>query len=105
MGLRSALSPGTRSVRLTLVLLMLAFVLSGCATTAAVVPPGGDAGAQAMLGASAAPARSTMGGRTQTVGLPLSRKGKIGLWAGVAVFLAYLMASDGEEDGAGSVDP
>jgi hypothetical protein len=32
-----------------------------------------------------------MGGRTQTVGLPLSRGGKIGLWAGVTVFLAYLI--------------
>ena len=84
---------------------MLASVLSGCATTAAVVPPGGDAEAQAMLRANAAPARSTMGGRTQTVGLPLSRAGKIGLWAGVAVFLGYLMATDGEEDGAGSGRP
>ena len=80
---------------------MLASVLSGCATTATVVPPGG---AQAPLSA-AAPARSASGGRTQTVGLPLSRGGKIGLWAGVAVFLAYLMATDGEEDGAGSADP
>ncbi len=86
-------------------LLVLASVLSGCATTAAVVPPGGDVEAQAMARANAAPARSTMGGRTQTVGLPLSRAGKIGLWAGVAVFLAYLMAADGEEDAGGPADP
>jgi len=84
---------------------MLASVLSGCVTTATVVSPGGDAEAQAMSRANAAPARSSMGGRTQTVGLPFSRAGKIGLWAGVAVFLAYLMATDGEEDGAGSADP
>jgi hypothetical protein len=86
-------------------LLILACVLSGCATTAAVVPPGGDAEAQPMSRANAAPTRSTMGGRTQTVGLPLSRAGKIGLWTGVAVFLGYLMATDGDEDGAGPADP
>ncbi len=81
-------------------LLMLAVVLSGCATTAVVVPPGVDAETQAPLQARGT-TRSTSGSRTQTVGLPLSRAGKIGLWAGVAVFLAYLMESDGEE----SVDP
>ena len=84
---------------------MLATVLSGCATSVAVVPPGGDSEAQPVVRANAAPARSTMGGRTQSVGLPLSRAGKIGLWAGVAVFLGYLMATDGEDDGAGSTEP
>jgi hypothetical protein len=49
--------------------------------------------------------RTTSGSRTQTVGLPLSRAGKIGLWTGVAVFLAYLMATDGEEDEADSAEP
>jgi uncharacterized protein YceK len=83
--------------------LVLASVLSGCATTAAVVPHGGAAEAQAPLQARGT-TRSTSGSRTQTVGLPLSRAGKIGLWAGVAVFLAYLMASDGEES-ADAVDP
>jgi hypothetical protein len=84
-------------------LLMVAVVLSSCATTAAVVPPGGAAETQAQLQARRT-TRSTSGSRTQTVGLPLSRAGKIGLWAGVAVFLAYLMASDGEES-ADAVDP
>jgi hypothetical protein len=37
--------------------------------------------------------------------LPLSRGGKIGLWTGVAVFLGYLMATDGEEDGDATPDP
>jgi hypothetical protein len=37
--------------------------------------------------------------------LPLTRAQKLGFWAGVAVFLAYLMASDGEDDDAGPVDP
>ena len=85
-------------------LLMLAVVLSGCATTAAVVPPGGDAGTQAALQARGT-TRSTSGSRTQTIGLPLSRAGKIGLWAGVAVFLAYLVASDDSEESADAVGP
>ena len=60
-----------------------------------------------MLGAAAAPARSTMGGRTQTVGLPLSRAREYwGVWdLQLAVFLGYLMATDGDEDGAGPADP
>jgi uncharacterized protein YceK len=84
-------------------LLMLAVVLSGCASTAVVVSSRGDPETQAALQARGT-TRSTSGSRTQTVGLPLSRAGKIGLWAGVAVFLAYLMASDGEES-ADAVDP
>jgi hypothetical protein len=88
------------------VLLLLATaVLSGCAAMEAVIPAGGDAEGRAMSAASAAPARTSSGGSTRTVGLPLSRKGKIGLWAGVAVFLAYLMHSDGEPEVAGSGDP
>jgi hypothetical protein len=82
---------------------MLASVLAGCATAAAVVQ--GDAvEAQAPLQARRT-TRSTSGSRTQTVGLPLSRGGKIGLWTGVAVFVAYLMASDGEDSDADPVDP
>ena len=57
-----------------------------------------------MLAANAGSVRTT-GSRTQKIGLPLSRGGKIGLWTGVAVFLAYMMATDGEEDGAGTADP
>ena len=57
-----------------------------------------------MLGANAGSTRTT-GSRTQTIGLPLGRGTKIGLWTGVAVFLAYLMATDGEEDGAGAAEP
>ena len=84
-------------------LLMLASVLAGCATAAAVVQ--GDAvEAQAPLQARRT-TRSTSGSRTQTVGLPLSRGGKIGLWTGVAVFVAYLMASDDEDSDADPVDP
>jgi uncharacterized protein YceK len=85
-------------------LVVLAVALSGCATTAVVVPTGGDAETQAALQARGT-TRSTSGSSTQTVGLPLSRAGKIGLWAGVAVFRAYLMASDGEEESADAVDP
>jgi len=57
-----------------------------------------------MLAANAGSVRTT-GSRTQKVGLPLSRGGKIGLWTGVAVFLAYLMATDGEDAAAGTTDP
>ncbi len=83
---------------------MLASALWGCAMTATAVLPNADAEARPMFAASAGPARST-GGRTQTVGLPLSRGGKIGLWAGVAVVLAYLMASDGEDEVAAPAGP
>ena len=88
-----------------LLLLAAAAILSGCATTTTVVVRGDEIAGSAKLAASQGAGRSTSGGRTQTVGLPLSRKGKIGLWAGVAVFLAYLMDSDGEEDGGGSAAP
>ena len=84
---------------------MLLFVLSGCAHTEASVALRHDGEAETLSSASARASRSTSTGRTQTVGLPLSRAGKIGLWAGVAVFLAYLMQSDGDEDGEGSTGP
>jgi len=77
-------------------------VLQGCAAMTGVAP---KSDGEPLMTASARPAQSTRNGRTQTVGLPLSRAGKIGLWAGVAVFLAYLMDSDGEGDSAGSAEP
>jgi len=82
-------------------LLVAVCVLSGCAAVPGVAPPRDG---QAALAASAAPARST-GSRTQTVGLPLGRAGKIGLWSGVALFLAYLMHTDGDDDEAASTGP
>jgi hypothetical protein len=85
-------------------LLIAAAAFSGCATNAALVPVRGELEGRGLSIASAQTTRTTTG-RTQTVGLPLSRAGKIGLWTGVAVFLAYLMATDGEEDGAAPVDP
>lgn len=85
------------------VLLVLSAALSGCVTTGAIVGPCGDADCRAM--AASAGSSRTAGSRTQTVGLPLGRKGKIGLWTGVAVFLAYLMATDGEQEGAGTAAP
>jgi len=85
--------------------LVVAVAASGCATPAAVAPYRGGAEVETVSTANARPARSGSGGRTQTVGLPLSRAAKIGLWAGVAVFLAYLMESDGDEEGEGSTGP
>ena len=84
-------------------LLVLSAALSGCVTTGAMVGSRGDADYQPMLAASAG--SSSASSRTQTIGLPLGRKGKIGLWTGVALFLAYLMATDGEEEAAGTADP
>jgi hypothetical protein len=49
------------------------------------------------------PVRTTSGGRTRTVGLPLPRAAKIGLWAGVAVILALAMADS--DDDASDADP
>jgi hypothetical protein len=85
-------------------MLIVAAALSACGAMTAGVPAGADAGAQTMLMANRQ-TRSTTGSRTQTVGLPLSRAGKIGLWAGVAVFLAYLMATDGEDEPVDPVEP
>lgn len=83
-------------------LFIAALVLAGCATAGREAPPlAGDS----MLLQSGRTTRTTSGSRTQTVGLPLSRGAKIGLWAGVAVVLAYLMATDGEEEAADSADP
>jgi hypothetical protein len=84
-------------------LLILAAALAGCATTPVVGPPRGGVESGVALAASAGPARTTSGSRTQTRGLPLSRGAKIGLWAGVAVFLAYLMA-DSERDTDAAAD-
>jgi len=84
-------------------LLILIVALSGCASIGAGAPGRTDFG-PAKLAANAGSVRTT-GSRTQKVGLPLSRGGKIGLWTGVAVFLGYLMATDGEEDGDGTPDP
>ena len=72
------------------VLLLILFVaVTGCAVT----PPmtaGQDAAASWQ-------AQRSGNGRTTTVGLPLSRAAKIGLWSGVAVLIAYLMADDDDE--------
>jgi hypothetical protein len=67
-------------------------VLAGCAAA-----PPLTAENQAAFGAQG-PAQRTRNGTTQTIGLPLSRGAKIGLWTGVAVFLGYLMATDGDDD-------
>ena len=85
-------------------LLILASAISGCAALA-TAPLLGEADAQTRSMAAGRSAQGTSGGRTQTVGLPLSRAGKIGLWAGVAVFLAYLMASDGDDEAQGVGEP
>lgn len=87
-------------------LLILFVALSGCATTSSAT--GGRSGAaqaQAMLAAQG-PAQRSGGGRTQKVGLPLTRGQKIALWTGVAVLLAYLMAdSDDAETGSAVEGP
>ena len=97
------------ALKLRALLLVLSAALSGCVTTGALVGSRGDADYQAMLAANAGSSRPTgsrtTGSRTQTIGLPLGRGAKIGLWTGVAVFLAYLMATDGEEEGASTADP
>jgi hypothetical protein len=84
----------------------IAAASSGCATTTAVVAArGGVQGQPATLTANG-PARTTGGGRTQTVGLPLPPAAKIGLWTGVAVILAFAMAdSDDATDDAGTGEP
>lgn len=84
-------------------LLVLSAALSGCVTSGAMVGCG-NAGCQTLSASSAGSSRTT-GSRTQTVGLPLGRGAKIGLWTGVAVFLGYLMATDGEEERAGTAEP
>jgi hypothetical protein len=79
------------------VLLILLGVLAGCAAA----PPltvGRDVAENPATFAAQEPAQRTRNGTTQTIGLPLSRAAKIGLWTGVAVVLAYLIATDGEDD-------
>jgi hypothetical protein len=82
--------------------LILILALSGCASMGA--PPHADFDRQAPLAANAGSVRTT-GTRTQKIGLPLGRGGKIGLWTGVAVLLAYMMATDGEDDSSTTTDP
>jgi hypothetical protein len=86
-------------------LLVAVSVLAGCAAMPAAVPSADDTASRAAALQSGRTSRTTSGTRTQTVGLPLSRAGKIGLWTGVAVVLAYLMATDGEDDGTASPEP
>jgi hypothetical protein len=70
---------------------------SGCVATPSLPAQDDsrDARVQSALGIQA---QRTGGGRTTTVGLPLTRAQKIGLWTGVAVVLAYVMADDNEEN-------
>ena len=85
-------------------LLILIIGLPGCASISAGAPSRRDAEGHVMLAANAGSSRTT-GSRTQKIGLPLGRGAKIGLWTGVAVFLAYLMATDGDEESASAADP
>jgi uncharacterized protein YceK len=80
---------------------------SGCATTTAVVAARGGVQGQAMTLTANGPARTTGGGHTQTVGLPLPPAAKLGLWTGVAVLLALAMADSDDDaaDDAGTVEP
>ncbi|HEY9183135.1 MAG TPA: hypothetical protein VIQ99_08045 [Gammaproteobacteria bacterium] len=70
--------------------LILLVALAGCAT---VPPMNGGIGSEARA-TWQGPSQSSGGGRTTKVGLPLTRAQKIGLWTGVAVLLAYLIADD-----------
>jgi hypothetical protein len=85
-------------------LLVLLVVLSGCATTS---PPAGGHSrpieTRALFAANG-PAQRSGGGRTQKVGLPLTRAQKIGLWTGVAVLLAYLMADSDDAEASSPVE-
>lgn len=78
-------------------LLILLGVLAGCAAAPPLTIGRGVAENQATFAAQG-PAQRTRNGTTQTVGLPLGRGAKIGLWTGVAVVIAYLMATDGDDD-------
>lgn len=82
-------------------LLILLVALSGCATTSSAT--GGGVESRAMLAAQG-PAQRSSGGRTQKVGLPLTRAQKIGLWTGVAVLLAYLMADSDDAEASSPVE-
>jgi Flp pilus assembly protein TadD len=74
-------------------LLILLVAISGCATTPRMVTTGAETRATWQ-------SQSSGGGRTTKVGLPLTRAQKIGLWSGVAVLIAYLMADDDADDSA-----
>jgi hypothetical protein len=82
-------------------LLILLVALSGCATTPSAA--GGAVEGRAALAAQG-PVQRSSGGRTQKVGLPLTRAQKIGLWTGVAVLLAYLMADSDDAEANSSVE-
>lgn len=83
---------------------ILAAVLSGCSTTALM--PLRDVESRTILLPANGPARTTAGGRTQNVGLPLPPAAKIGLWTGVAVLLALAMADEDDDvNDAGSSEP
>ena len=81
-------------------LLILLVALSGCATSSAT---GGVVESRTLLAAQG-PAQRSSGGRTQKVGLPLTRAQKIGLWTGVAVLLAYLMADSDDAEASAPVE-
>jgi hypothetical protein len=77
----------------------------GCAATVVVAPRVAAQDQPVSAGANG-PVRTTGGGRSRTVGLPLPRAAKIGLWTGVAVILALAMAdSDADASDADSGDP
>jgi len=86
-------------VRISLLILLVA--LSGCAATSSAT--GGALESRTMLAAQG-PAQRSSGGRTQKVGLPLTRAQKIGLWTGVAVLLAYLMADSDDAEASTPVE-
>jgi hypothetical protein len=69
--------------------LILIVAISGCAT-APLTGVGGDE--------ARATWQSQSSSRTTRVGLPLTRAQKIGLWSGVAVLIAYLMADDDDAE-------
>jgi hypothetical protein len=81
-------------------------VLLGAVTGCAAAPPltaGRGVTENPTTFAAQGPAQRTRNGSTQTIGLPLSRAAKIGLWTSVAVILAYLIATDGDDDPAADV--
>jgi hypothetical protein len=86
-------------------LLIFAAASSGCATTSALVPTSRAVDGQAVTLTANGLARTTGGGRTQKVGLPLPPAAKIGLWAGVAVMIALAMADDEEDASEASSEP
>jgi hypothetical protein len=68
--------------------LIFLVALAGCATA-----PSMSAGLDTRASWQG-PAQRSGGGSTTTVGLPLPRAAKIGLWSGVALLIAHLIADD-----------